>query len=174
MKGKTGKIEKSFAVRCCKCHWIFLPDEPGETICPGCYSLENERSKTPKKPTPKPSIPAKRCPVCGRRFVPRRSNTIICSPECSERSQWMILERDNFQCIYCCKTSYENRAELHLDHIIPRSKGGTDTADNLATACAKCNLGKSSNLIHIQDVILAEIAKRNKKRGIAPKQYIKV
>jgi len=34
------------------------------------------------------------------------------------------------------------RALHHIDHVIPRCKGGTDEMDNLVTACRKCNLTK--------------------------------
>lgn len=46
-----------------------------------------------------------------------------------------ILRRDNHKCQYC------NRADLTLtiDHIIPKSKGGADTWENLVAACVKCN-----------------------------------
>ena len=37
-------------------------------------------------------------------------------------------------------------SELHIDHIIPKIKGGTDTLDNLVTACAECNVGKGTRL----------------------------
>ena len=33
--------------------------------------------------------------------------------------------------------------EIHLDHIIPRCRGGDDGIDNLALACEFCNLAKS-------------------------------
>ncbi|MGL4943487.1 MAG: HNH endonuclease [Thermoguttaceae bacterium] len=33
---------------------------------------------------------------------------------------------------------------MHVDHIVPRSKGGTNDDDNLQTLCQKCNLGKSN------------------------------
>jgi len=41
-------------------------------------------------------------------------------------------------CAYCDST--EN---LHWEHIIPKSKGGPDTIDNMVQACQKCNLSKS-------------------------------
>ena len=46
-----------------------------------------------------------------------------------------ILRRDSYKCQYC------NRSDLALtlDHIIPRSKGGDDSWENLVAACVKCN-----------------------------------
>ena len=37
----------------------------------------------------------------------------------------------------------EDGVTLHIDHIIPVSKGGTDELSNLQTLCADCNLNKS-------------------------------
>lgn len=34
-------------------------------------------------------------------------------------------------------------ATFHIEHIVPRAKGGADTEDNLALACPSCNLHKS-------------------------------
>jgi len=46
-----------------------------------------------------------------------------------------ILRRDNHKCVYC------GRGDLPftIDHIIPKSKGGSDSWDNLVTACLTCN-----------------------------------
>jgi 5-methylcytosine-specific restriction endonuclease McrA len=57
-----------------------------------------------------------------------------------ELSRRNILRRDNNQCQYCGKTT----APLTLDHIIPRSRGGMDTWDNLVTACIRCNNRKGN------------------------------
>jgi 5-methylcytosine-specific restriction endonuclease McrA len=40
--------------------------------------------------------------------------------------------------------SAKEGAILHVDHIIPRSKGGKDEMDNYQTLCHKCNIGKSN------------------------------
>ena len=53
-----------------------------------------------------------------------------------------VYRRDNFECVYC---GDNNRKTLTLDHVIPQSKGGKDTWDNLVTACRRCN-GEKSNL----------------------------
>jgi 5-methylcytosine-specific restriction endonuclease McrA len=43
----------------------------------------------------------------------------------------------NFQCVYC--GSYKN---LTIDHVIPQSRGGQHTFENLVCACANCNYEK--------------------------------
>jgi 5-methylcytosine-specific restriction endonuclease McrA len=49
-----------------------------------------------------------------------------------------ILRRDNHRCQYCGST-----ASLTVDHVIPKSRGGDDSWENLTTACIKCNNKKS-------------------------------
>lgn len=65
----------------------------------------------------------------------------------SQRLRYKVLSRDNFKCCACgASPAKDPSVELHVDHIIPWSKGGETTIDNLQTLCSKCNLGKS-NLI---------------------------
>ena len=54
-----------------------------------------------------------------------------------------ILKRDNHICQYCGAHS----TRLTIDHIIPRQKGGTDTWENLVTACVQCNTQKGHKLV---------------------------
>jgi len=71
------------------------------------------------------------------------------APRKSRRSlglRFRILQRDKFTCQYCGGTA-DRGYILHVDHKIPRSKGGTDSADNLVTACEPCNLGKGMTLL---------------------------
>jgi 5-methylcytosine-specific restriction endonuclease McrA len=51
-----------------------------------------------------------------------------------------ILERDRHTCQYC---NYKGE-QLTLDHVIPRSRGGGDTWENLVTACMRCNVKKGN------------------------------
>ena len=53
-----------------------------------------------------------------------------------------ILKRDKFCCVICGR-SEKDGVKLHVDHIIPVSKGGKTVAENLRTLCDDCNLGKS-------------------------------
>lgn len=57
--------------------------------------------------------------------------------------RWQVFERDNFRCVACGKSATDG-AILHVDHIIPRSKGGKDELDNYQTLCHLCNIGKSN------------------------------
>lgn len=50
-----------------------------------------------------------------------------------------IFKRDNYTCVYC---PCDDRRKLTIDHVIPKSRGGKDTWENLVTACFKCNQEK--------------------------------
>ena len=63
----------------------------------------------------------------------------------SDRQRFRILMRDGFVCTSCGASPLKSRGvELQVDHILPWSKGGETTDDNLATKCAQCNLGKGN------------------------------
>lgn len=51
-----------------------------------------------------------------------------------------IFARDNNQCQYCGKKF--PTSELSLDHVIPRSQGGTSSWENIVCACVNCNVKK--------------------------------
>jgi len=53
-----------------------------------------------------------------------------------------IMMRDNFQCVYCGA-----RKELTLDHVIPQSKGGENSWENLVTCCSPCNCKKGNKTL---------------------------
>lgn len=50
-----------------------------------------------------------------------------------------ILKRDNNRCLYC-----NSKESLTIDHVIPKSRGGGDTWENLVTACTLCNHKKGN------------------------------
>jgi 5-methylcytosine-specific restriction endonuclease McrA len=51
-----------------------------------------------------------------------------------------LMFRDQHQCQYCGKRP--PLRELNIDHVLPRSRGGDDSWENLVTACRVCNLRK--------------------------------
>ena len=53
-----------------------------------------------------------------------------------------IFTRDKHQCQYC--GARPDKRELTLDHVLPRSRGGVDSWENLVLACARCNVKKSN------------------------------
>ena len=63
----------------------------------------------------------------------------------SLRLRWYVLQRDHFTCCGCgASPALTPSVELHVDHIVPWSKGGATILENLQTLCSKCNLGKSN------------------------------
>lgn len=50
-----------------------------------------------------------------------------------------VLKRDMNKCQYCGKSD-----DLTIDHVIPRSRGGADSWENLVAACNKCNHRKGN------------------------------
>ncbi len=62
-------------------------------------------------------------------------------PKIAHAIQRKVFERDAYRCRYC--GSWE---ELHVDHIIPISKGGANSLENYQTLCRSCNLRKGAKL----------------------------
>ncbi len=59
--------------------------------------------------------------------------------------RFRILYRDNFKCVLCGNNPPASPGlTLHVDHIVPWSKGGRTELENLRTLCAACNLGRGN------------------------------
>lgn len=104
-----------------------------------------------------------RCAVCNQEIQRSRSNKRYCSSHCKKVAyatqkffDWNkikdeIRERDDWTCQRCGK--YENKSseylsgsELHVDHIRPVSKGGSQfDKENLQLLCRDCNLEKGNS-----------------------------
>ncbi len=94
------------------------------------------------------------CETCGCKFKGTISHK-YCSYECRMlrrkftgyyKVRFAVLYRDDFRCQYCGATPQDG-AKLHIDHIVPRSKGGTDDVVNLITSCSVCNIGKKDLIL---------------------------
>jgi 5-methylcytosine-specific restriction endonuclease McrA len=89
-------------------------------------------SKFSEADTPPVAEPSLAIPAEAKRDVPLRLRL-------------KVLERDNFTCVLCGKTpALVPGTVLHIDHIVPFSKGGKTIAANLRTLCSLCNLGRGS------------------------------
>jgi 5-methylcytosine-specific restriction endonuclease McrA len=56
-------------------------------------------------------------------------------------TRFNVFLRDRFTCQYCGE-----REELTFDHVVPRSKGGVTSWENVVAACSVCNLKKADLL----------------------------
>jgi 5-methylcytosine-specific restriction endonuclease McrA len=58
-------------------------------------------------------------------------------------TRFNVFLRDKFACQYCGSPD-----DLTFDHVLPRSKGGQTTWENVVAACSPCNLAKGGYLMH--------------------------
>ncbi|GAB4387425.1 HNH endonuclease [Albidovulum sp.] len=57
-------------------------------------------------------------------------------------TRFNLFLRDRFRCQYC-----GSRGDLTFDHVVPRSRGGRTSWDNVVAACAPCNLRKANKTL---------------------------
>ena len=63
-----------------------------------------------------------------------------------ENTRKLIKEQDN-KCYMCgCELEWDKKRAVHLDHILPISKGGKHVISNVAYACRECNLSKGPRI----------------------------
>lgn len=87
--------------------------------------------------------------IIAREAVPEKQkpDSHRTSREISAGLRYKILKRDNFKCCACgASPAKDPSVELHIDHIVPWSKGGETEMENLQVLCSKCNIGKSNSL----------------------------
>ena len=69
-----------------------------------------------------------------------------------------VFNRDGYKCKECGATNEETT--LHIDHIKPVAKGGTNDPSNLQILCEKCNLAK-----HTDEWVGGKVSKRRNFKG---------
>lgn len=107
------------------------------------------------------------CPGCGCHFSPvlhAAAHMVACSQRCSSRlsrrrrrarehntlNQWRwsdfmrIARKFGYACAYCGESS----GQLEPDHVVPLSRGGSDSVANLLPSCSLCNSDKRDLLLH--------------------------
>lgn len=75
-----------------------------------------------------------------------------------------VFARDGWTCQYC-----GSRHQLTVDHVVPRSKGGPTSWDNIVAACAPCNRRKGDSLLRHTNMELARAP-----RAPSPDVFIQV
>jgi len=102
----------------------------------------------------------------------------------TQQKRIAIYLRDGLACAYCGDTLEE--AQMSIDHIKPRSKGGSNAASNLITSCLKCNQCRGDRPINLwldivvqyrnYDITVVELQKhiRNCTRRVLPMAEAKV
>ena len=105
--------------------------------CSDCNNIESYKSGDKEQPRDNP--PAQ----IGENS--KTTNKHHTSRDINVRLRFYVMKRDNFKCCLCgASPAKDPSIELHIDHIIPWSKGGETVIENLQTLCSKCNLGKSN------------------------------
>jgi len=74
-----------------------------------------------------------------RPLVIRLLNYIRFRPKTIKVNRKRIFKRDGYSCQYC-----GSKRNLTIDHVIPRSRGGTNTWKNMVTCCFRCNSTKGN------------------------------
>lgn len=77
----------------------------------------------------------KLCPYCGNKLSTRTGRQPI-----PRKLRHQVFQRDGYRCRECGATNKQTR--LHVDHIVPVAKGGTNDLSNLQTLCEACNRAK--------------------------------
>lgn len=69
-----------------------------------------------------------------------------------------VEARAGRRCEYCRMHQVLQGATFHVEHIVPRSAGGSDDPSNLAWACPSCNLKKSNRVSAVDPVTEQEVS----------------
>ncbi len=70
-------------------------------------------------------------------------------------TRFNLFLRDGFCCQYC-----GSKRELTFDHVLPRSKGGVTSWENVVAACAPCNMRKANRMLSDCGMKLAQAPRR--------------
>lgn len=86
------------------------------------------------------------CENCLKKFVTNDFQSAASTGDL--RKRFLVFSRDNFKCVYCGRNPREHDTTLEIEHVHPKSKGGSDSVENLVTACRECNAGKGDYLLN--------------------------
>jgi 5-methylcytosine-specific restriction endonuclease McrA len=129
-------IPKMEILTVCACGVSFVTTSPIATKCEDC-----------RKPKPHP-LPMRtiKC-ICGDLFETSSPQALYCRKCQTPRTRWkrVLIHKFGFVCWYCGMRLRDSI--LEIDHIRPRSTGGSDEEANLALACCFCNQAKKARTL---------------------------
>lgn len=159
-------IQKEFKKECPVCHKLFIVAKPNVICCSSTCQNRRNHGKGEYKER------RFNCVVCGKEFVGNRDNAKTCSPRCNHayctairKGRYKKLQQEGLydysvtleavyekfggKCNNCGKTLNFECGKLSndypsMDHIIPLSKGGHHTWDNIQLLCRGCNFKKGA------------------------------
>ena len=85
-----------------------------------------------------------------RKNSTRRANMALIANTLTCEEWFAILEDHEFKCAYCGCSLLDIFNPPTRDHIIPISKGGDNTKENIIPACRKCNSKKGAKLLEVK------------------------
>lgn len=166
---KTLLHKKLLLGTCSKCG-LSLPPESFFTsnkyYCKSCIASDTKKYRSTERGkqlnntrrlTPKYREQGKKYLQTGKgkasiaRYVYKRKQLSKFAISTLTQTEWKELkEQYNQCCAYCCK----HTDRLTMDHIIPISKGGTHTKENIVPACKSCNSSKGDGPVKLSTLLL--------------------
>lgn len=71
-------------------------------------------------------------------------------PRIPSSLRFIVMRRDGYRCQLCGRSTREDGVKLHVDHKVPRARGGGTYLNNLWTLCRECNIGKGTRGLEIE------------------------
>jgi len=90
----------------------------------------------------------------------------------NEATQNQVRQRAKFLCEYCHASEQWQYVSFTVDHVIPLTKGGANSIDNLALACFHCNRQKSDKLKAFDEPSLSEVPLFNPRTESCQEHFI--
>ncbi len=85
-------------------------------------------------------------------------------------TRYNVWLRDGHRCQYCGKKF--RSSELTFDHVVPRSRGGETSWENIVTACSPCNLRKGNKPLDQCGMTLLSVPRAPTKAELAQKELL--
>lgn len=157
--GKTSTWPKHPLIECGGCGVRFAPQHPQTTCCSDRCRQYRDTYRAGGTPEHIMATVPRQCKDCGTTYSSPYAGQERCKPckRKATRGRWIsnkrrfaLYQRDKFKCHMCNKKTNINAHYLDgdcptLDHLVPRSKGGSDEDYNLATCCRECNTLRGAN-----------------------------